>query len=52
MPQHPADLTDDLVKMKHYQPAAIKAADSISQVELVRPCLSAWWARENLAESG
>ncbi|WP_163659427.1 ABC transporter substrate-binding protein [Adonisia turfae] len=34
MPQNPADLIDDLVKMRIYQPSAIEAADSITQAEL------------------
>ncbi|MEM1256811.1 MAG: ABC transporter substrate-binding protein [Cyanobacteria bacterium P01_H01_bin.21] len=34
MPQNPADLIDDLVKMRHYQPSAIETADSITQAEL------------------
>ena len=34
MPQSPADLIDDLVKMRMYQPAAIETADAISQAEL------------------
>ena len=34
MPQNPADLIDDLVKMRMYQPAAIETADAISQAEL------------------
>ena len=34
MPQSPADLIDDLVKMRLYQPDAIAAADAISQAEL------------------
>lgn len=34
MPQHPAELIDDLVKMRLYQPAALETADAISQAEL------------------
>lgn len=34
MPQHPADMIDDLVKMRLYKPAAIETADAISQAEL------------------
>ena len=34
MPQSPADLIDDLVKMRLYQPAAVETADAISQAEL------------------
>ncbi|MEM7066086.1 MAG: CmpA/NrtA family ABC transporter substrate-binding protein [Cyanobacteria bacterium P01_B01_bin.77] len=34
MPQSPADLIDDLVKMRMYQPSAIETADAISQAEL------------------
>ncbi|MEM1256519.1 MAG: ABC transporter substrate-binding protein, partial [Cyanobacteria bacterium P01_H01_bin.21] len=34
MPQSPADLIDDLVKMRLYQPAALETADAISQAEL------------------
>ncbi|ESA36487.1 abc-type nitrate sulfonate bicarbonate transport periplasmic component [Leptolyngbya sp. Heron Island J] len=34
MPQNPADLIDDLVKMRVYQPTAMEAADSITQAEL------------------
>ncbi|MEM9088602.1 MAG: CmpA/NrtA family ABC transporter substrate-binding protein [Cyanobacteria bacterium P01_F01_bin.53] len=34
MPQKPADLIDDLTKMRLYKPAAIEAADAISQAEL------------------
>lgn len=34
MPQNPADLIDDLVKMRVYQPSAIETADSITQAEL------------------
>lgn len=34
MPQNPADMIDDLVKMRLYKPAAIEAADAISQAQL------------------
>ncbi len=34
MPQNPADMIDDLVKMRLYKPAAIEAADAISAAEL------------------
>ncbi|WP_228016212.1 ABC transporter substrate-binding protein [Leptolyngbya ectocarpi] len=34
MPQNPADLIDDLVKMRFYQPTAIETADSITEAEL------------------
>ena len=34
MPQNPADMIDDLVKMQLYKPAAIEAADAISAAEL------------------
>ncbi|MEO0868489.1 MAG: CmpA/NrtA family ABC transporter substrate-binding protein, partial [Cyanobacteria bacterium J06642_11] len=34
MPHSPAELIDDLVKMRMYQPAAIETADAISQAEL------------------
>ena len=34
MPADPANLIDDLVKMRLYQPAAIAVADAISQAEL------------------
>ncbi|MGB7086750.1 MAG: CmpA/NrtA family ABC transporter substrate-binding protein [Phormidesmis sp.] len=34
MPQNPADMIDDLVKMQLYKPAAIEAADAISTAEL------------------
>ena len=34
MPQHPAELIDDLMKMRLYQPAAMETADAISQAEL------------------
>ncbi|MEL6554623.1 MAG: CmpA/NrtA family ABC transporter substrate-binding protein [Cyanobacteria bacterium J06621_11] len=34
MPQNPADLIDDLTKMRLYKPAAIEAADAISAAEL------------------
>jgi nitrate/nitrite transport system substrate-binding protein len=34
MPHNPADLIDDLVKMRLYQPDAIAVADAISQAEL------------------
>ncbi|MEO0886513.1 MAG: ABC transporter substrate-binding protein, partial [Cyanobacteria bacterium J06648_10] len=34
MPQTPADMIDDLVKMRLYKPAAIEAADAISTAEL------------------
>ncbi|MEM9150489.1 MAG: ABC transporter substrate-binding protein, partial [Cyanobacteria bacterium P01_F01_bin.3] len=34
MPQNPADMIDDLVKMQLYKPAAIEAADAISQAQL------------------
>lgn len=34
MPHNPADLIDDLVKMRLYQPEAIAVADAISQAEL------------------
>ncbi|MEM9218713.1 MAG: CmpA/NrtA family ABC transporter substrate-binding protein [Cyanobacteria bacterium P01_F01_bin.150] len=34
MPQQPADLIDDLVKMRYYRPEAIAVADAISQSEL------------------
>ncbi|MEO1685341.1 MAG: CmpA/NrtA family ABC transporter substrate-binding protein [Cyanobacteria bacterium J06631_12] len=34
MPQNPAEMIDDLVKMRLYKPAAIEAADAISQAQL------------------
>ncbi|MEL7332697.1 MAG: CmpA/NrtA family ABC transporter substrate-binding protein [Cyanobacteria bacterium J06560_2] len=34
MPQNPADMIDDLVKMQLYKPAAIETADAISQAQL------------------
>jgi nitrate/nitrite transport system substrate-binding protein len=34
MPQNPAELIDDLVQMRLYQPAALDMADAISQAEL------------------
>ncbi|MGF1535473.1 MAG: CmpA/NrtA family ABC transporter substrate-binding protein [Elainellaceae cyanobacterium] len=34
MPQEPADLVDDLIKMRLYQPQALEVADAISQAEL------------------
>ncbi|MGD1857490.1 MAG: ABC transporter substrate-binding protein [Leptolyngbyaceae cyanobacterium] len=34
MPQNPTDLSDDLVKMRHYQPSTLETADSITQAEL------------------
>jgi nitrate/nitrite transport system substrate-binding protein len=34
MPQNPADLIDDLVKMRLYQPEALTVADAISEAEL------------------
>jgi nitrate/nitrite transport system substrate-binding protein len=34
MPQAPADLVDDLVKMRFYRPEALAMADAISQAEL------------------
>jgi len=34
MPQEPADLVDDLIKMRLYQPQALAVADAISQAEL------------------
>ncbi|MEO1351266.1 MAG: ABC transporter substrate-binding protein, partial [Cyanobacteria bacterium J06635_15] len=34
MPQKPADLIDDLVKMRFYQPQALDVASAISQAEL------------------
>ncbi|MEM7064819.1 MAG: ABC transporter substrate-binding protein [Cyanobacteria bacterium P01_B01_bin.77] len=34
MPQAPADLIDDLVKMRHYQPSAIETADVLTEAEL------------------
>ena len=34
MPQRPADLIDDLTKMRLYKPAAIEVADAISAAEL------------------
>lgn len=34
MPQEPAELIDDLVKMRLYQPQALDVADAISQAEL------------------
>ncbi|MDV3349521.1 CmpA/NrtA family ABC transporter substrate-binding protein [Leptothoe sp. LEGE 181152] len=34
MPQNPADLIDDLAKMRFYKPEAIETADAISQAEL------------------
>ncbi|NEQ55816.1 MAG: nitrate ABC transporter substrate-binding protein, partial [Leptolyngbya sp. SIO3F4] len=34
MPQSPADLIDDLVKMRMYRPEAVETADAISQAEL------------------
>ncbi|MEO1403368.1 MAG: CmpA/NrtA family ABC transporter substrate-binding protein [Cyanobacteria bacterium J06635_1] len=34
MPQNPAEMIDDLVKMRLYQPAAVEMADAISQAEV------------------
>ncbi|MEL6814948.1 MAG: twin-arginine translocation signal domain-containing protein, partial [Cyanobacteria bacterium J06598_3] len=34
MPQNPADMIDDLVKMRLYKPAAIETADAISTAQL------------------